>query len=602
MKLSDYVIDVVAKAGARHIFMLTGGGCMHLTDSVGRNSHVEYVCCLHEQACAFAAEAYAEHTNGLGVVLVTTGPGGTNAVTGVAAAWLESASCLFISGQAKRADLIGSSGVRSMGQQEVDIVSIVRPITKYAKTIVDPETIRYDMEKAVYLATHGRRGPVWIDIPLDVQAAAIDEKSLRGFDPASEIQTSEPHRLREQVSQAIDLFNRSERPVLFLGNGARSAHIRGQVYKLIETLGIPVLATWKMIDAIPEDCEFYAGRPGAVGQRGANFTQQNSDCMLILGARLDRPQTAFSHQNFARAATKVLVDIDPAEIAKFDMRIDVPVCADAGDFIAEFLQQSSKVIKRDRRSWLERTKEWQKKYPVVLPEHWENSNEVVSTYVLIDILSEELSADDLMVPGSSGPCSEVFMQTFRVKAGQRIVNSNSLGAMGTGLPASIGACLASGRKRTTCVNGDGGFQLNVQELETVRRLNLPIKYFVLCNGGYASIMATQQNYFQGRFTGSEPSSHLTLPNIIRVADAYGIPTAHLHDHSDIRNRVRAVLSAPGPMVCAVDVSPNERTFPRVASTVRPDGSIVSKPMEDMSPFLSREEFLANMIVPPVKEP
>lgn len=601
MKLSDYVIDVVAKAGVRHIFMLTGGGCMHLTDSVGRNPRIEYVCCLHEQACAFAAEAYAEHTNGLGVALVTTGPGGTNTVTGVAAAWLESASCLFISGQAKRADLIGLSGVRSMGQQEVDIVSIVRPITKYAKTILESGTIRYELEKAVYLATHGRRGPVWIDIPLDVQAAAIEEKNLPGFDPASEAPASEPHRLREQVTQAIDLLNRSERPVLFLGNGARLGHIRGLVAKLIKSLRIPVLTTWKIIDAIPDDCEFYAGRPGAVGQRGANFTQQNSDCLLILGARLDRPQTAFSYRNFARAATKVLVDIDPAEIAKFDMRIDIPVRADAADFIEEFLRQSDKLVREDRCLWLTRTKEWQKKYPVVLPEYWENAEGVVSTYVLIDVLSDELSADDLIVPGSSGPCSEVFMQTFRVKLGQRIVNSNSLGAMGTGLPASIGACLASGRRRTTCVNGDGGFQLNIQELETVHRLNLPIKCFVLCNGGYASIVATQRNYFQGHFTGSEPSSHLTLPNIIRVADAYGIPTAHIHNHSDIRNQVRAVLSSPGPTVCAVDVSFDERTSPRVTSMVRPDGSIVSKPMEDMSPFLNREEFLANMIVPPVEE-
>src|SRR5437588_6857344 len=272
-KLSDYVVEFVVETGVRHIFMLTGGGCMHLTDSVGRNADIEYVCCLHEQACAFAAEAYAEYTNQLGVVLVTSGPGGTNAITGVAAAWVESASCLFISGQAKRADLIGSSGVRMMGQQEVDIVSIVGPITKYAKTILQPETIRYELEKALYLATHGRRGPVWIDIPLDVQATVIDEKNLRGFDPTGELPTTGSPALPQQVSRAMELLNRSERPVLFLGNGARSAHVRGLVNQLIETVCIPVLVTWKLIDAIPEDCEFYAGRPGAVGQRGANFTQ-----------------------------------------------------------------------------------------------------------------------------------------------------------------------------------------------------------------------------------------------------------------------------------------------------------------------------------------
>ena len=617
-------MEFVAAQGVRHIFMLTGGGCMHLTDSLGRNPDIDFVCCLHEQACAFAAEAYAEYTNQLGVALVTTGPGGTNAVTGVADAWLESASCLFISGQAKRADLIGSSGVRSMGPQEVDIVSIVRPIVKYAKTILDPERIRYELEKAVYLATHGRRGPVWIDIPLDVQAAGIDQDRLRGFDPAAAaldcvsgtIASSSAgssqceshvrsrgagtHRLTDQVTQAIDSLNASERPVLFVGNGARSAHMRGLLSELIDTLRIPVLTTWKMIDAIPEDCEFYAGRPGAVGQRGANFTQQNSDCTLIIGARLDRPQTAFSHANFARCATKILVDIDPAEIAKFDMHIDVPVCADALDFVPEILRPSNKLVNRDRHCWLKRAKEWKRQYPVVLPEYWQGKD-AVSTYVLIDVLSDELTSEDVIAPGSSGPCSEITMQAFRVKHGQRIVNSNSLGAMGTGLPAAIGACLASGRRRTVCVNGDGGFQLNIQELETVRRLNLPIKFFILCNGAYRSIVSTQQNYFQGRLTGCDPSSGVTLPDIIRVAAAYGLPIHQIHDHNDIRNQVRAVLERPGPVVCAVDVAPDERTAPRVTSMTRADGSIVSKPMEDMWPFLGRDEFHSNMIVPPLPE-
>src|SRR6266568_431908 len=534
MKHSDYVIEFVANAGVKHIFMLTGGGNMHLADSVGRNPDIEYVCCLHEQACAFAAEAYSEYTNNLGVALVTTGPGGTNTVTGVAAAWLESASCLFISGQAKRADLIGSSGVRSMGQQEVDIVSVVRPLTKYARTILQPEAIRYELEKAVYLATHGRRGPVWIDIPLDVQAAQIDETNLRTFDPSEVHGAGDPSRpradvgvrpcadrLQDQVWQAIDLLNRSERPVLFLGNGSRSAHVQGLVKKLIDTLRVPVLVTWKMIDVISDDNEFYAGRPGAIGQRGANFTQQNSDCIMILGARLDRPQTAFSYKNFARAATKILVDIDPAEIAKFDTHIDVPVCADAADFIEEFLRQSGKLAGNDRCCWVKRSKEWQKRYPVVLQEYWDAPG-VVNTYVLMDVLSDELNADDLLVPGSSGPCSDIFMQAFRVRKGQRVVNAPGLGAMGTGLPGAIGACLASGRKRTININGDGGFQLNIQELETVQRLNLPIKYFVLCNGGYGSIMATQRNYFQGRFTGSEPSSGVTFPDVTRIAEAYGL--------------------------------------------------------------------------------
>ena len=596
-KLSDYVIEFVAGTGVKHIFMLAGGGSMHLVDSLGRHPGLEYVCCLHEQACAFAAEHYAEYTGGLGVALVTTGPGGTNAVTGVAAAWLESASCLFLSGQAKRADLIGSTGVRSMGQQEIDIVAVVKPITKFAVTVLDPSAIRYQLEKAVYLATHGRRGPVWIDIPLDVQAAMIDETSLPGFVPPPAVEDA---GLERQVSAAIDLINQARRSVLFLGNGARAAQATGALRQLVDLLKIPVLVTWKIADFLPEADPYYAGRPGAIGQRGANFTQQNADCIVVLGARLDRPQTAFSHANFARAASKILVDVDPAELGKIDTEIQVPVCADASMFIGEFLRQAGRLKPIDRSRWVERARQWSERYPVVLPEYWDATG-AVNTYVLMDVLSDELSETDVIVPGSSGPCSDIFMQAFRVKAGQRIVNAPGLGAMGTGLPGSIGACLASGRRRTVNINGDGGFQLNVQELETVRRLNLPIKFFVLSNGGYASIMASQRNYFGGRFVGSEPSSGLTFPDIEKVAAAFGLPTAHIYNHGGLRQGVREVLAHEGPIVCAVDTSAGEATAPRVTSSIRPDGVIVSKPMEDMWPFLSREEFLSNMIVTPAEE-
>jgi len=589
-------MEFVASTGVKHVFLLTGGGNMHLTESLGNNPDLDYVCCLHEQACAFAAEHYAEFNGNLGVALVTTGPGGTNAVTGVAAAWMESASCLFLSGQAKRADLIGNTGVRSMGQQEVDIVSIVRPITKYAVTVLDPSAIRYELEKAVYLATHGRRGPVWIDIPLDVQAAQIDENDLPGFDPPPPATGG----LERQVSDAIELINQAQRPVLFLGNGARAAHAAGTLRPLIEWLQSPVLVTWKVADFLPETSPYYAGRPGAIGQRGANFTQQNADCILVLGARLDRPQTAFSHANFARTATKIIVDVDPAELAKIQTEIQVPVCADSAAFVAEFVRQAGNLKPKDRSCWLKRSKEWNARYPVVLPEY-RDAADSVNTYVLMDVLSDELVETDLIVPGSSGPCSDIFMQAFRVKAGQRIVNAPGLGAMGTGLPGTIGACLASGRRRTVNINGDGGFQLNIQDLETVRRLNLPIKYFVLCNGGYASIMTTQRSYFKGHYVGSDPSSHLTLPDIEKVAAAYGLPTSHIHNHAELRQKVRDVLAYDGPMVCAVDTPSDQPTAPRVTSSLRPDGVIVSKPMEDMWPFLSREEFHANMIVPPLEE-
>lgn len=577
--------------------MLTGGGCMHLVDSVGRQPGLEYVCCLHEQAVAFATQAHAEYTSSLAAALVTTGPGGTNAVTGLAAAWLDSSPCIFLSGQVKRADLLTSRGVRSMGPQEVDVVSVVKPLTKYAKTLMEPNDVRFELERAIHLATTGRRGPVWLDIPLDVQAQMIDETTLRQFSPDPH---QRPSDLQVNVSATIDLLKSARRPVLFVGNGARTAHTKGLVRKVADLLRIPVLLTWKSMDMLPEDYPWFAGRPGSVASRSSNFTQQNSDFILVVGARLDMPQIAFSHKNFARAAKKVLVDVDPLEIAKFEMPIDVPVNADAADFLAELLRQLEGVRLPDYSEWIAKTRHWARKYPVILPEYWKTT-ESVNLYVLVDVLSDLCTADDVLAPGSSGACSDVFLQCFRLKEGQRVVNSPSLGAMGTGLPGSVGTCLASGRRRTICVNGDGGFQLNIQELETVRRLNLPIKYFVLCNGTYASIMATQRNYFQGRMVGSDPSSQMTLPDIRKVAGAYGIQSCEILDHSDIRNQIKSVLDAPGPVICAVTVSSDQATAPRATSSARSDGTIVSLPMEDMAPRLPREEFLSEMLIPLAEE-
>jgi acetolactate synthase-1/2/3 large subunit len=572
---------------------------MHLVDSVGREPRLRYVCCLHEQGAAYAAQAYGEYTGTLAAALVTTGPGGTNSVTGLAAAWLDSTPCVFISGQVKRADLLTTRGVRSMGPQEVDIISVVSPLTKYAKTILEPNDIRFELERALHLATTGRRGPVWLDLPLDVQAQMIDENSLHGFTPEPAIDQS--GELREKAVQALQFLQRAERPVLFIGNGSREAYRKGLIVKLAEKLQIPVLLTWKAMDMFSEDHPWFAGRPGSVSSRGANFTQQNADWILVLGARLDMPQVAFSHRNFARAAKKVLVDIDPKEIAKFDMNIDVPVNADVAEFVGEMLKQLEGARIPRFESWISRTRQWRNKYPVVLPEYWTEKPGVVDPYVLVDVLSDLCTPEDVLAPGSSGACSDIFLQCFRLKEGQRVVNSPSLGAMGTGLPGSIGTCLASGSRRTICVNGDGGFQLNIQELETVHRLNLPIKFFVLCNGTYASIMSTQRNYFEGRMVGSDPASHLTLPDIRRVAEAYGISTSEIRNHSNIRAEVQAVLDQPGPTVCAVHVSSDRPTQPRATSSARSDGSIVSLPMEDMAPRLPRDEFRNEMIIPPVEE-
>ena len=599
MKLSDYVMEFLADAGLKHLFMLPGGGAMHLVDSAGRSKRIEYICNLHEQACAIAADAYGQYTNRFGAALVTTGPGGTNTITGVAAAWLDSTPCIFISGQVKRADIKGDRGVRQIGFQEIDIVRLVSPITKYAVTVMEPDSIRYHLEKALFLARSGRPGPVWIDIPLDVQAVEIDAAGLMGL-PADELDVScDRELLHEQVSQTIELFNRAERPCILVGNGVRLAGGLSEFYQLIETLNAPVIPTWKAIDFLADDHPLYAGRAGSVGQRAANFTLQNADWLLCVGARLDYGQTGFNQESFARAAKKVIVDIDAAEIAK--LSCDVGIVADAKTFLGELLAQAGRVGPASRPAWLSQVRAWRERYPVVLPEYWEQP-EYVNNYVFIQVLAEEMGAEDLLIPGSSGACSEITMQAFTVKAGMRIFNSEGLGPMGFAIPAAIGGCLASGGKRTVTIDGDGGFQMNSQELETLRRLHLPVKCFVLNNDGYGSIRATQRSYFESRFVASNPSSGLTFPSLSALGAAYGIPVYRIGGHGDLRHTVRQVLNADGPVLCEVMISPEQFTSPKVASMQRANGTMASKPLEDLWPFLDRDEFRANMLIPTLEEP
>jgi acetolactate synthase-1/2/3 large subunit len=391
------------------------------------------------------------------------------------------------------------------------------------------------------------------------------------------------------------MLNRAKRPVILAGNGVRLSNALDDFLELIERLHVPVLTTWKTADFLPDDHPLYAGRPGAIGQRGANFTQQNADWLLILGARLDFGQTANNHANFAPGAHKIMVDVDPAEIEKMQMKVEVPVVSDAGLFLRECKRQFSKVMKKDRSEWLARSKQWQARYPVVLPEYW-NEGSFVNDYVLIDVLSDELTGHDLVVPGSSGACSERTMQGIRIKAGLRVFNSEGLGSMGFGIPAAIGGCLASRGRRTICIDGDGGFIMNIQELETVKRLDLPIKFFVLNNGGYVSIQMTQKSFFDGRFVGSSTSSGLTLPDVTAVSKAFGIPVARITNHTGIREKVREVMETKGPVVCEVMVSPEQVTAPRVTSRLREDGSMESMPMEDLWPLLDRQEFRGNMAI------
>lgn len=606
-KLADYIMQLVADQGVRHVFLVTGGGAMHLNEALARCPALTPVCNSHEQASAICAESYAKATNHLGVAMVTTGPGGTNAVTGVAGAWLDSTPVLFISGQVKRPDRMFDAagnplGMRQLGVQEVDIVSIVKPITKYAVTVLDPAQIRYHMEKAVHLATTGRPGPVWIDVPLDVQASPLEDATvLPGFDPAAEAaSTGSVANLQEQVHEAITHLNNAERPLLFAGNGIRLARAEKEFHELRTLLNIPIAATWCAADLVPSDEPLYVGRPGSVAARGANFALQNSDFLLTLGVRLDFAITGYAPDKLAREAHKTVVDIDPAELKKLAPHIQQPVCADARAFLQEMLRQRDAIRPRNRNEWDARCADWKHRYPVVTADH-RASDTQVSIYHLAEVIGTETQPTDQLVSGSSGAGIEIFLLACPTRTGQRIYHTAGLGSMGYGLPMSIAVSVAAGGKQTICVDGDGGFQFNIQELETVARLNLPIKFFVLNNDGYASIRASQTNYFGQASIGCDERTGLTVPDLSKVAQSYGIPAVIIENQENLREDVRRVLAMPGPVLCDVHVIPDETRAPRLSSVQRPDGSFVSRPLEDLWPFLDRDEFLRNMIVAPLQD-
>jgi acetolactate synthase I/II/III large subunit len=604
-KLSDYVVRFIAEQGVGHVFLVTGGGAMHLDESLARETSIEPICNSHEQATAICAEVYGKATNNLGAAIVTTGPGGTNAVTGVAGAWLDSTPCLFVSGQVKRPDRMFDAngrplGMRQLGVQEIDIVSIVRPITKYAETVLDPNDIRYHLEKAVHLARTGRPGPVWVDIPLDVQAIQVDPAALRRFDPAELGATPLPLASAAAVDGVIAALNRSKRPLIFAGNGIRLSKAEAAFSELVRALKVPVVATWCAADLISSEDPLFVGRPGAVAGRGANFALQNCDFLLAIGVRLDFAITGYAPDRLAREAHKVVVDIDAAELGKLAPHIQSPIQSDARPFIEAMLARRGAMRGVDRSEWDRRCADWKTRYPIVTAKHRDPSTQV-SIYHLAEAIGAETTASDVMISGSSGAGIEIFLLACPTRTGQRIFHTAGLGAMGYGIPSAIAACLANGRRRTVCVDGDGGFQFNIQDLETVARLQLPIKFFVLNNDGYASIRASQKNYFGQASIGCDARTGLTVPDIAKVAASYGLGHAVIENQAHLRTDVRRVLATPGPVVCDVRVIPDESREPRLSSVQRADGSFVSKPLEDLYPFLDREEFLANMIVEPLPE-
>ncbi len=587
IKLSDYVFQFLEEKGISHAFMLPGGGAMHLDDSIGK-SGMEYICFLHEQAAAIAAEAYGQHTNRPGLVLVTSGPGSTNAITGVTAGWIDSTPMFVISGQSKRSDLVGNRDVRQIGSQEVQIIPMVRAITKYAVQILEPEEIRYHLERAYVEATTGRSGPVWLDIPLDVQAAVIDESNLKGYIFRQE---AEPDITRT-ISVTVQLLKTSQKPLILVGNGVKLAGAEEKLYSLLDALHLPVQTTWKAIDMIEDDSVLYVGHPGIMGDRGANLVLQSADFILSIGSRLDTSITAFNDRNFGKNAKKVIVDIDFNEILRMDMEKEAFAACDAGVFLSRLLQAVhlkkdilwNEKIQKERNEWIDYCRRIREKYPVVTKEH-KNTKGYVSAYYFIGELCKLLKEEDIIVPESSGGAGEITYQAFKVKKGQKMKNAAGLGSMGFGLPYAIGSCIANGRKRTILINGDGAFQLNIQELETLHRLGLPIKIFIWSNHGYASIRSMQRNNFEGHYVASDEGSGLTMPDISKVAEAYGFETYQIKDNKELDKVLPKIMSDDNPMLCELMVLPEETVSPRVRSTVGKNGKMASGELENMWPFL-----------------
>jgi acetolactate synthase I/II/III large subunit len=599
MRVVDWIMDALVQRGMDHVFMVAGGGAMHLNDAAGVHPGLETICMLHEQAAAIAAEAFTKVSGRLALCLVTSGPGGTNAITGVAGAWLDSTPMIVISGQVKRADLVGDTRVRQRGVQELSMSALIASITKYAALIESPESVRYHLERALDAATSGRPGPVWLEVPLDVQGAMIQPEMTDGFHPrelppddaldSAEIETA--------ATTVAEMLRASERPLVLVGAGVRLSGCESALIELVEQLRIPVLTTWPAMGIIGEEHPLYVGRPGPLAARGPNFALQNADLLLCIGARLDLVTTGYDPKDFGRRARKIVVDIDPFELAKLEGSIEMPIRADAGQFISALARSVGVPATKPIESWRQRCDNWKKAYPIVTPEHAE-LGDFVSTYHLADVVSDLIADDDVLAPCSSGLAIEIFLLALRLRTGHRATFTTALGAMGYGVPSAIGACLGSGQHRTICIDGDGGLQINVQELETIRRLNLPIKLLVLSNDGYASIRASQKRWF-GRLVGADSSSGVSVPPLEKLALAYDLPYVRIDGHEDLEPQLRQVFNGDGPVLCEIPSPPEEPREPVQVSEALPDGGMRSRAIEDLAPLLDRDELAENLRVDPL---
>lgn len=608
-RLADYIADFLCAHGVTDVFSVVGGGAMHLNDALGHHPDLHVTYNHHEQACAMAAEAYARLDNRIAAVCVTTGPGGTNALTGVVGGWLDSIPMFILSGQVRydttaryAMQFTGGLPLRAVGDQEYDIVKSVAPMTKFAAMLEDPQQIRFLLEKAWHLATTGRPGPVWLDIPVNYQGMYIDTDSLPGYDPTAEDAALPPPVAEDTIRRVLDLVAKAKRPVFHAGYGIRLSGGYEAFRKAAEKLNIPIVTYWNAVDLVEDDHPLYCGRAGNMGDRPGNWAIQNADLILAVGTRISIRQVGYNWKTWARAAKVVMVDIDPAEMKKHTLHVDLPIWADAKDFLEKLDVAAGVGPVFQGRDWLDTCRRWKREYPVVQPRQWEENGTTANVYAFVRYLSSRLPENSLTAV-SNGACCVVGNQAYVIQKGSRMANNSAIASMGYGLPAAIGTCIGGGRRTTICLEGDGSIMMNLQELQTILTNRLPIKIFLINNQGYHSIRITQTNLFSDHCkVGVGPESgDLSFPEFSKLASAFGYPYFSAHSNAEMKAVVDAALAADGAVFCEIFTDTKQVWEPKSSTKRLADGTLVSPPLEDLAPFLPREELERNMFIPLVPE-
>ena len=589
IKVSKYISEFLVKNGIKDCFMVTGGGAMHLDDAIGHEEGIHCVFNHHEQACAIAAEGYTRMTGRLAAVCVTSGPGGTNAITGVMGGWLDSIPMFVISGQVKRETTTWAAdglNLRQLGDQEFNITDSVKNMTKYAVMVTDPLTIAYHLEKALYLATDGRGGPVWLDIPLDVQGARIETEDLLHFDSNSEMTWDTPGMTGAQTGILVRKIGEAKAPLVLAGTGINLGRATDKLLKFLDKYRIPVVTAWNANDTVAYDNPYYAGMPGTVGIRSGNFAVQNCDLLISLGCRMNIRMIGYTHHDFARNAFKVMVDIDPRELHKPTVKADLPIHADVNDFLDKMLTVPYEPQAKHEK-WVEWCRGLLYRFPAVRSDHHKDG--LINPYVFIDMLFNDLDSSDRIICGNGAACVITF-QAAKIKQGQRMFTNSGCAAMGYGFPAALGVAVSDNSRRTICIDGDGSVMMNLQELATVAYNRLNIKLFILNNNGYLSIRQTQRNLFKPPFVGIDSDSGVGFPDFEKLAAAFGIPYFKLDSERNAGDVFGKVLNSEGPCICEAMVDPDQNFEPKSSSKVLPDGRIVSPSLDDIAPFLDRDEY------------